>query len=167
NVCRNSVRIFRKPLEEKLLNGLQAQVLEPEVVEYTLAKFEEELLRAVDDLDGELEQMRRRKAELDREIANLANFVARGDVSPGVRAALVERERELNDITAKLLESRPDSVRARLRAIRATVERDMRSLQSVLAGDAQTVRTELMRHIERITMTPEGDHYIASGEWNL
>ena len=50
--------------------------------------------------------MRRRKQELEREIGNLANFVAQGDCSPGLRAALVDREREIGEITERLLEAR-------------------------------------------------------------
>jgi hypothetical protein len=61
---------------------------------------------AADSLSGELEQMRRRKQQLEREIENLANFVAQGDCSPGLRAALVDREREIGDITGKLLDAR-------------------------------------------------------------
>ena len=110
-VCTNGVRIFRQALEEKLLNGLQEQVMQPEVIDYVLAKFAAELTNAVDSLSGELEQMRRRKQELEREIENLANFVAQGDCSPGLRAALVNREREISDITGKLLEARPGSLR--------------------------------------------------------
>ena len=67
-VCSNDVRIFRRALEEKLLDGLQEQVMRPEVIDYVLAKFEAELTNAVDSLSGELEQMRRRKQELEREI---------------------------------------------------------------------------------------------------
>ena len=68
-------------------------------------------------LSGELHQMRRRKLELEREIGNLANFVAQGDCSPGLRAALVDREREIGNITGKLLEARPDSLQTKLRNI--------------------------------------------------
>jgi hypothetical protein len=46
-VCSNGVRIFRQVLEGKLLNGLQEQVMRPEVIDYVLAKFEAELTSAV------------------------------------------------------------------------------------------------------------------------
>jgi len=32
-VCTNSVRIFRHALEQKLLDGLQEQVIQPEVID--------------------------------------------------------------------------------------------------------------------------------------
>lgn len=166
-VCKNAVRVFRRPLEEKLLAGLEQQVLRPEVIEYTLAKFEDELLSAVDDLSGELDRMRRRKEELDREIVNLANFVASGDCSPGLRAGLVERELEIGEITAKLFDARPDSVHARLARIRSLVESRMKDLRRMLNSGIPLVRAELAKHIEKITMTPDGEHFVASGKWNL
>ena len=166
-VCSNDVRIFRRALEEKLLGGLQEQVIRPEVVDYVLAKFEAELTNAVDNLSGELEQMRRHKQELEREIGNLANFVAQGDCSPGLRAALVDREREIGDITGKLLEARPDSLQTKLRKIRALVESRMNDIRGMLNSDPARVRAEFAKHIEKITMEPSGEHYVASGTWHL
>jgi hypothetical protein len=118
-------------------------------------------------LSGELEDMRRRKEELQREIANLTNFVVQGDSSPAVRAALVDRERQISEITERLLAARPDSMHAKVQAIRRLVEAEMGDLREVLNSDTAAVRAELARHIEGITMTPTGEHYVASGKWNL
>ncbi len=61
SVCTNSVRVFRRALESRLLDGLQEQIMRPEVVDYVLERFEAELVKALENLGGELEQMRRRK----------------------------------------------------------------------------------------------------------
>jgi hypothetical protein len=53
--------------------------------------------------------------------SNSKTSMAVRDFSPAFRAALVSREREINDIIAKLLESRPDSRRVKLRNIRSFV----------------------------------------------
>jgi prefoldin subunit 5 len=50
-----------------------------DAVEYILDNFERAVLKALDDLGGELDQMRRRKDELEREVANLTQAVAQGD----------------------------------------------------------------------------------------
>jgi hypothetical protein len=112
-------------------------------------------------------QMRRRKQELEREIGNLANFVAQGDCSPGLRAALVDREREIGEITERLLEARPDSLETKLRNIRALVESRMKDIRGMLNSDPARVRVEFAKHIEKITMEPNGEHYVASGTWHL
>jgi hypothetical protein len=78
SVCSNGVRIYRRTLEVKLLSAIQEQIVKPEAVEYVLERFQDELTKALNNLDGELDQMRRRKEALEREVANLANAVAPG-----------------------------------------------------------------------------------------
>lgn len=167
SVCKNSVRVFRRALEERLLSGLQEQVMRPEAVEYVLDNFEGQLVKALDNLGGELDCMHRRKQELEREVNNLAQVVAQGDFSPALRAALVDREREIGDITAKLLEARPDSLRVKLRNIRSFVMLHMRDIRAIVNSDVAQTRAIFAKHIDKITMTPAGEHYVASGTWNF
>lgn len=49
-VCGNGVRVFRRTLEEKLLTGLQEQIMRPEAVDYVLDNFESAMLKALDEL---------------------------------------------------------------------------------------------------------------------
>ena len=65
-------------------------------------------MKALENSGGELEQMRRRKEALESEVTNLANAIAQGDFSPALRRALADRERQIGEITTKLLEARPD-----------------------------------------------------------
>jgi site-specific DNA recombinase len=166
-VCKNNLRVFRNALEGKLLAGLQDQIIRPEAVEYILDNFESALLKALDDLGGELEQMRRRKGELEREIANLTDAIAQGDFSPALRAALVAREREIGDITAKLLESKPESLRGKLHDIRSFVVEHMRDVREIVNSDTVQTRAVFAKHIEKITLKPNGEHYLASGTWDF
>jgi site-specific DNA recombinase len=167
SVCTNSVRVFRRALENRLLEGLQEQIMRPEAVEYVLDNFEGQLLKALDNLGGELDRMHRRKVELEREVGNLANVVAQGSFSPALRAALVDREREISEITAKLLEARPDSLRVKLRNIRSFVVLHMQDIRAIVNSDQAKTRAIFAKHIEKITLTPSGEHYIASGTWNF
>jgi hypothetical protein len=111
--------------------------------------------------------MRRRKKALEREVANLANVVAQGDFSLALRAALVDREREITEITGKLLSAQPNSLEGRLRDIRTYVHAEMRNLREILNSDVASVRAKLAKHIEKITLIPTGEHYMASGTWNF
>ena len=79
----------------------------------------------------------------------------------------MDREREISDITTKLFEARPDSLQAKLRNIRALVETRMNDIRSALNSNAAQVRAKFAKHIEKITMTPSGEHYVASGTWHL
>jgi len=61
-----------------LLSAIQEQIIKPEAVEYVLERFEDEVAKALNSLGEELDQMRRRKEALEREVANLATAVAQG-----------------------------------------------------------------------------------------
>jgi len=117
----------------------------------------------LDELGGELEQMRRRKDEPEREIANLTNAVAQGDFSPALRTALVARERETGEIGVKLIESGPDSHRVKLRYIRRFTVSHMRDIREIVNSDTAQTRAIFAKHIEKITLTPNREHYSASG----
>jgi hypothetical protein len=102
-----------------------------------------------------------------REIANLTDVVGQGDFSPALRAALVAREREISEITAKLLESKPDSLRIKIRDIRSFVDSQMRGIRAIVNSDTTQTRAIFAKHIEKITLTPNGEHYLASGTWDF
>jgi hypothetical protein len=102
-----------------------------------------------------------------REVANLAHAVAQGDFSPALRVALADREREIAEITAKVLESRPDSLRVKLRNLRSFVVLHMREIRTIVNSDPAKTRAMFAKHIERITLTPSGEHYVASRTWNF
>ncbi len=167
SVCPNRVRVRRDILEEKLLAGLQDKVLQEDVVNYTLDRFEEQLEKTLANIGGEMERMQKRKAELEAETARLAAGLASGLYSVTVMAEIARREREIAEIGDRLLSSKPSSVRSRIKALRENALARMRELRTYLSGDPMTARTWLTKHVERIVMKPDGEIYIASGNWNL
>jgi hypothetical protein len=135
--------------------------------QYVLDNFEAQLLKALDSLGGDVDRMHQRKQTLEREVSNLAQVVAQGDFSPALRAALVDREREIGEITAKLLEARPDSLRVKLHNIRSFVEVHMQEIRAIANSNAAQTRAIFVKHIEKITLTPTGEPYVASGTWDF
>jgi site-specific DNA recombinase len=111
SVCSNRLRIRRDVLERELLVGLQRKVLREDVIEYTLSRFEEQLSKELQNVSADMERMRKRKAELESEIARLTGGLASGIFSVSVMAEIAQREREVRDIGDRLLSSEPDSVR--------------------------------------------------------
>ena len=166
-VCGNSLRIRRDVLEKRLLERLQSEVLRKEVIEYTLARFESELEKALRSLGGELEQMRRRKVQLEGEVKNLTRAIADGHYSAAIMAEITEKEGELRGITDKLLEARPDSIRGRVEEIRTFALGRLKDLRGLLNSDPVTAKAELSKHIAEIRLMPDGNIYIASGTWDL
>jgi hypothetical protein len=43
----------------------------------------------------------------------------------------------------------------------------MNDIRAMLNSDPARVRAAFAKHIEKITMTPNGEHYVASGTWHL
>jgi hypothetical protein len=111
--------------------------------------------------------MRRRVEAIQKQIRNCTDAIAEGARYPSLMEKLAELERELADAKAKIAYSEPRSVRLRFRDTRRFVETRPEHLQSMLTGEPRIARAEIAQHVERITLTPEGRMYIASGTWNL
>lgn len=166
-VCTNSLLIGRKSLEAQLLAGLQDKVLQPDVVAYTLSRFEEALAQTMSRQSGEAAISRRRIEQLEREIRNCTQAIASMGLSPFLQAQLTELETEHRELSEKLASLEPRALRSRLRDTRRFVETRLRSLQSMLTGEPRIARAEIAKHVQKIKLTPEGRTYIASGTWDL
>ncbi len=167
SVCTNRVRVRRDILERELLAGLQDKVLRDEVVHYILDRFEEKLSRELESMGGEMDGMRKRKAELEGEIHRLVTGLAKGTHSPAIMSEITDREREISEISDRLLSSKPESIRSRIEALRETALTRIRDLRQFLNGDPATARAYLTKHVEEILMDSDGGVYVASGSWNL
>jgi site-specific DNA recombinase len=166
-VCTNGLLIARAVLEKQLLAGLQAKVLHPNVRDYTLSRFEGQLVRTVNQQDSETASLRRRVDQLERQIRNCTEAIASVGLSKFLRAQLADLETQHQELTEKLASLEPRAVRSQLRETRRFVKTRLRNLQSMLTGDPRLVRAEIAKHVEKVTLTPEGRAYIASGTWDL
>ncbi len=168
-VCSNSLTIRRDDLEQRLLNGLQKAVLREEVIDYALARLEEELARRFEQLDSEMERLRQRKQELQAEIRRLTDAIAAGEPHPSLSAAIGEREKELREISDRLLERRPDSVRTSLEELRTFAVSRLTDLRRLLSHpeSVHEARALLGEHIGKISLAPVSDNgqhtYVARG----
>jgi site-specific DNA recombinase len=167
SVCSNRLRVRRDVLEKELLAGLQEKVLREDVVAYVLERFESELVKELENIGGEMDRMKRRKAELDAEISRLTAGLAGGTYSPAVMREIVRREQEIAEISNRLLSSNSDSVRMRVKSLRDKAMQRMRDVRRYLATDTLKARAHLVKHVEKIVMQPSGRAYVASGGWNL
>jgi site-specific DNA recombinase len=165
-VCTNNLLISRTALEEQLLRGLQAKVLHSDVIDYTLKRFEEELAKALATRGQGHAELRRQVSEIERQIANQVRHL-RDAYSPAIRADLDQLESQLAGARERLKTFDPQAVKLQMRDTRRFVHVRLRNLQSMLTGEPRLVRAEIAKHVEKITLTPEGRTYIASGTWDL
>jgi hypothetical protein len=54
-----------------------------------------------------------------------------------------------------------------MRDTRRFVESRLADLQTLFGAEAVTIRAEIAKHVQKITLTPEGRTYVACGTWDL
>ena len=85
--------------------------------------------------------------------------------------AINARQRELDEITRRLLSTEPDSISGEVGRIRQFVTRQVGDIRHLLKVDVQKAKAVLEKHVTSIRMVPqvEGEkgHYVAEGKWNL
>jgi site-specific DNA recombinase len=170
--CSNSLREQNDRVEARLLAGLQEAVLQPEAVEYALAKFEYELKQQLNRVSGEIDARRKRKAALDVELGRLAEAVAQQGAAGALMQAIAARESERRALEETLWGSGPGSVQAAIAEVREFALDQLKQVREALKAEPATARFELSRHIDGgIIMRPtvrNGNHfYTAEGAWSL
>ena len=166
-ICSNSLHIRQDSLEQEVLGGLQARVLREDVAAYALAEFNRQLKEKMEGMRSRLGAARREREKLKAEISNLANVIADGRQSPALLAELEKRERRLNEINEELLASTGNGLEAKLREVEEFAMKRLRDIQGLLGGDVLRAKSELAKHCTDITLTPKGNSYMVSGDWNL
>jgi len=98
----------------------------------------------------------RRVEAIQKQIRNCADAIAAGQRYPSLMEKLAELEQEFAETKAKIAYSEPSAIRVRLRDRRRFVQGRLEHLQSMLAGEPQIARAEIAKHVQKITLTPEG-----------
>jgi site-specific DNA recombinase len=169
-VCSNGLLIAREELETRMLSGFQEAVLREEVIEHIVKRFEKALQRRAANVDDELARMRKRKAALQTEVANLAQAIAKsGYQSPAIMEQIAEREKELRLITDELVEPR-GSVRTQIRELRAFALGELGNIKRILSApeNITQARAKLVERVGTFTLEPVKENgkliYMASGK---
>ena len=165
SVCKNGLLVRRMDLERQLLVGLHGRVLHPEVVEYTLNRFEEQLAKAVAARRQGDADLRRQAAELERCIANQLRGLSDG-YSPAITEEIAKLERQLATVREQLRASDPQAVKLQMRDARRFILHRLRSLDALWEGDPRVAREEIAKHVQKITLRPMLRTYVATGVWD-
>lgn len=118
--------------------------------------MEEALRKRFEEVDAELENLRQRKQQIEAEITRLVQAIADGQPSQSIMGAIAERERELRDITDKLLEPRPGSLRATLDELRTFAVSRLTNIRKLIAHpeSVDQARAALAEHFGAFTLQP-------------
>jgi hypothetical protein len=165
SVCTNGLLVRRLDLERQLLAGLQERVLHPEVIDYTLSRFEEELSKAVAALRQGDADLRRQAAELERAIANQLRGLSDG-YSPAITTEIARLERQLADVRERLNASDDQTVKLKMRDTRRFIARRLCNLKELWEGEPRIAREEIAKHVQKITLRPMLHTYVATRVWD-
>ena len=99
-VCNNNHTVRVEMLDQQVLLAIQQQVLTPEAMDYVvnqaLTAFHANHAPARKKNQGETRQKQIQK--LEKEIANLVNFVAKGNLSSAISHNLAQKEAQLSEL---------------------------------------------------------------------
>ena len=122
--------------------------------------MEEAAAKAANSRRSSISDLERRKATIEQQIANCTEAIADGQPSRFLIAKLGELERELETVAGKIVCSQPEAVRSCIRDTRRFVEVHQRDLRKLLNSEPRIARAAIGKHVQKITLTPEGRAFI-------
>ena len=162
-VCKNSVTIPQRKLEQQLIAALAANLLDPRLEELRTQAFCEQLKRALEEewrlareAASKDSQLKQERSELNRQAANLIDAIAKHGISSLLSAQLATVESRLAEIgrmlTAKL---EPEMPAFSNEEIHEFLRQKARQFCDVLTGDPALARQELQKRITKLILTPK------------
>ena len=171
-VCSNSVLQRRDEIEDLLLAGLQRELEKPDVIAYAVSEIEAALERDASSSIDTGADLKLRAAELEQELNNLAEAVAKSGGSKFLLERLQAKERELEGIR-EAISATPKATHAEvdLDWLRCRVSEEIAELPALLNDDPVRSRIQILLHVSEISMTPvvteTNSYYVAEGQWDL
>lgn len=82
-------------------------------------------------------------------------------------AEIVKCEQELSELSNRFLSGRGDSITQRVKGIREFALGRLAEVRGLLGADAIHAKAEIAKHVQAITLKPDGQAYQASSDWDL
>lgn len=155
--CGNRRRVKRADMERQLVCTMRDNLVTPDAVAGVMRHLRAVAAEQRSGRDAADKARTARKAKLEREVANLTDAIASGDLrnSPALAARLQAAETELAELatpvrpTARVVELFPRA--------EARYHRMMAELPRVMAREPDKARSMLKRLFHRVTLVPTDD----------
>lgn len=103
----------------------------------------------------EITTITQERQQVERELANFVDFVAKGNVSsPRLHEEIRVREQQLNELDERLKRLHAGTVPTPLQIDRTWMEARMLGLNELLAQDPAGARREIQKHVEDLRIAP-------------
>jgi site-specific DNA recombinase len=173
-VCDNAVTIRQDRLEEQLLAALEQRLANPQMIEYTLTRFQEELQKRLAEIQRQttgLEDIHRKRRQLQTQAERLTDAIADAGHSPALLSKLGEVEAHIAELDRHIDSCKPMDIATTVGEIRDFVSRNLINLKGLLHEDASRSKAAFSRHIGQLILkpkqTPSGPIYEVSGGLDL
>jgi uncharacterized protein YlxP (DUF503 family) len=152
-VCANTISVRQDLLDTRLIEKFRA-ALTPDMIDYLVSATNQALLELHGATPLEIRTLSQERQQVDRELANLVDFVARGKgSSPRLGDEIRVREQRLRELDEQL--TRLHAATPTPRQIdRAWVEGQLQALHELLARDPAGARREIEKHVEDLRIAP-------------
>ncbi len=173
-VCENAVTIRQDRLEEQLLGALEQRLTNPEILEYTLSRFHDELQKRLAEIQQHatgLEDLRRERQRLQAKADNLTDAIAEAGHSLALLSKLAATEGKIEEVDRRIDALRPVDISDVVAEVRTFVYSSVLQLRELLRGDPAKSKEALARYLGELVLspknTPDGPVYEVSGAVNL
>ena len=163
-VCANNVLIRRDRLEDQLLNGLSNRVLSPDAVDFALKEFQIQLERRMKELREQADNaangvaaLQMKRQELKTQVDRVTDAIARMGHSPNLLSKLGAIEAEISRLDDRLAEmNQPRDFSLSLEDLRGFLCQQVADISRLLHGDVEIARQIFAKHVDQLTLTPQG-----------
>jgi site-specific DNA recombinase len=156
-VCSNAMSIPQSILEAKLLAKFQA-ALSDDMIDYLVGATNEMLRQLHGTTPQEIQTLIQERREVERQLSNLVEFVAKGDVSsPRLRDEIRAREHRLAELDQQIEGLRTAARPVPRQIDRAWLEAQIQTLSELLTRDPVGARQQIQKHLEDLRVAPAPD----------
>jgi hypothetical protein len=178
-VCKNSVTIPQRKLEQQLLAALAANLTDPRLEEKRVQALLDQLKARLDAQTRRAREVASRDSQLKEELAqvikeqgNLVNAIAQHGLSEGLSARLTSVENRISQIQRlRDAGAEPKAPEFTIEEVREFLRRKTQEFTNTLAGNAETSRAQLQKRITKLVLTPkqtpDGSVFDVTGDINL
>ena len=157
--CANRALIRREEIEARVLEGLKAHLLHPDLIAEFVAEFQQEMRKEQRSAEHTRKTSEQRLTQIDAEITNLVNAITAGMFHPSMKERMDALESEKSELRHKLATTpTPDPViihPAVAEIYRSKVEDLTAALND---SDSRSEATTILRGlIEQVVLHPDAD----------
>lgn len=171
----SEIQIRQDRLEQQLLASLTHQLLKPEMMEYAIRRFTEEVQKKLDEARQQMDNaangilaLQAKRLELKGQATNVTEAIAAMGHSPSLLKQLATIEQTIAALDDQIIEKKQLSeTSVSLEDLRTFFTEKASSFSEMLRRDVGTAKMALAKHVEKIVLspeeTPEGPVYAVSG----